>query len=156
MEPARHPQGLPGRCHACPPRAQGPRQGQYPPPGPCAHRPGLPALGTGVLCTWAPVSSQGSMQSRSPAQETGQRMGRCKVSWGQSCWNLHPPSQRYPRHEGRAGPSSCFLNFSLRNRTCIPPKSLKHQRRFMKQSCALQRKKQAPPLQGAWPCPPLS
>ena len=43
--------------------------------------------------------------------------------------------------------------FFLRNRTFIPPKSLTHQCSFMKQSGALQRKKQEPPLQETRPCP---
>ena len=163
MEPAGHPQGLPGGHHACPRRAHGPQQGQQPSPGPCAHRPGLPVLGVVYSdCTWAPVSSQGSVQNRSQALKTGQRTGKClgrwagsRVSRGQSCWNLHPPARRYPRLWGE-GWSFLFLKklfFFLRNRTFIPPKSLKHQCRFMKQSCALQRKKQEPPLQETRPSP---
>lgn len=149
----RTPTGTPRQVPRMP--TQGPGASAGTTPSTWASRPPTRAPCPGDWCPLHVGSSQqpGECAEQAPAQETGQRMGRCRVSWGQSCRNLHPPARRHPRRRGRAGPSSCFLSFSLRNRTCIPPKSLKHQRRFMKQSCALQRKKQEPPLQGARPCP---
>lgn len=146
------PTGTPGGHHACPHRAQGPRQGQHPPPGPCTHRPGLPVPGAvHPDCTWAPVSSQGSVQSKPQALKTEQRAGRGLSGWAE----LPEPSPSTPGSGwgGLVLPLFKKAFFFGEIEHLYPPKSLKHQCRFMKQSCALQRKKQKPPLQETRPCP---